>query len=500
VPQDVFFHEPRTRNPMKHAPEVTSTNNADASETTPLKNSIEEEPAKILGITKQALIVRLVTCIVSLAEGYDSAIFGAVANSLVKEFDLSPAQLGLLGAMVPLACFIGAPLAGATMNYTGRKTLLMVVCLVIAAGAVIQALAPTIIVFGLGRFIIGLGMGAGLTTVTVYVAEVSPAEVRGRLTSLEEIFINVGMSLAFGVAWMLLGPSGIDWRDAMLLGVVLPLVAAALIPWSWTPESPRYLLLCGQLEQARLTMRQLGIPDHEAEQTMKAWTVEQSTGNQSARTLTWQSTATIHSKALMLSIGVACGVMLSGIIALHNLIPYVLATRMPEEEALRWATTMSTIKFIILIPVCFYLLDHVGRRPLLCVSAFVFAAGAAFTAFALMYGLPGEVMGIGYGVALCSYSLGMGPGVWPFIAEVLPTVIRAQGTGAALMCGRAVAVAWMLAFPIMFAYEAAFPFAVMACTTALAFTFFMTMIPETTQKTLETIEDSFASDSCVKQP
>merc|ERR1740130_1230369 len=140
-----------------------------ASEKTPLRNG----PSTFCGVTTQAAVVRIVTCIVSLAEGYDGAIFGAVATRLVEEFHLTPWTLGLLGAIVPMACFIGAPVAGVLMNCMGRKPLLFCLCLVIALGALIQALAPTVIVLGIGR-----GTGAGLTTVTVYVAEVSPANVR----------------------------------------------------------------------------------------------------------------------------------------------------------------------------------------------------------------------------------------------------------------------------------------------------------------------------------
>merc|ERR1740133_141439 len=99
----------------------------------------------------------------------------------------------------------------------GRKPLLFVVCFIISAGALLQAIAHNVVVFGVGRFVIGLGTGAGMTTVTVYVAEVSPAKVRGLLTSLEEIFINIGIAAAFGASWLLLGSFGIGWRGCMML-------------------------------------------------------------------------------------------------------------------------------------------------------------------------------------------------------------------------------------------------------------------------------------------
>merc|ERR1740130_450546 len=102
-----------------------------ASEKTPLRNG----PSTFGGVTSQAAMVRIVTCIVSLAEGYDGAIFGAVATSLVTEFNLTPATLGFLASLVNMACFVGSPIAGFLMNFMGRKTLLMWVCLIIATGS-----------------------------------------------------------------------------------------------------------------------------------------------------------------------------------------------------------------------------------------------------------------------------------------------------------------------------------------------------------------------------
>jgi len=450
--------------------------NPDACEKTPLKNG----PATICGVTLQAAVVRIVTCIVSFAEGYDGAIFGAVATRLVKEFDLTPRTLGLLAGIVPMAMIIGAPLAGVFTNYMGRKPLLFILCIVIAFGAAIQASAATVFVLAIGRFFIGLATGAGLTTVTVYVAEASPAKVRGLLTSLEEIFLNIGMSAAFGVSWMLLGPYGIDWRDAMLVGVFFPLIAASMLPWSWCPESPRYHLLCGRVEEARIAMTQLGISNEEAEGTIQAWTNRPESNNAFEN-------MQIHQRSMLLAIGVAMMSMLTGIVALHNLMPWVLASKMPEEEALRWSTIISTIKFVILIPVCFQLLDHVGRRPLFCCSSFMFAVAAAFTAIAFASGFPGEVVGVGYGCVVCSFSGGIGPVTWPYIAEVLPTVIRGSGTGIALSFGRICSMVWMVAFPMLFAWRAEVPLWIVAILTSMSCAFFFLMCPETMQKTLENI-------------
>jgi len=458
---------------------------AEADEKTPLKT----RPVTLGGVTSQAAMVRIVTCIVSLAEGYDGAIFGAVATSLVTEFNLTPSTLGFLASLVNMACFVGSPIAGFLMNFIGRKTLLMWVCLIIATGSLMQALAPNVYYLGAGRFILGLGMGMGMTTVTVYVAEVSPKKIRGLLTSLEEIFINIGMTMAFFVSWLFLGPAGIDWRHAMLLGVILPLFAASMMPWSFTPESPRYHLLCGRLDEARLCMRNLGIPDDEAEQTINAWS--NPSGGASEQSQSVHSMLNTHKRPLLLAIGVAVSVAASGISPLHNLMPYVLASKMPEEEALRISTIISTLKFLVLIPMCGYFLDYAGRKPLLCCSSSMFAAAAVFVGMAFHNGLSGEIIAVGYGVILCSYSAGMGPAVWPYIAEVLPTLVRGGGTGVSLMCGRIVATIWMFAFPVLFAWQQVAPFYIAALSCLAAFVFFYgNWTPETTQKTLEEIQEA----------
>jgi SP family arabinose:H+ symporter-like MFS transporter len=294
------------------------------------------------------------------------------------------------------------------------------------------------------------------------------------------------MSLAFGVSWMLLGPHGVDWRGAMLIGVLLPIIAASMIPWSFTPESPRYHRLCGRVEEARTSMEKLGISDEEAEQTIQAWI---SSGNaESPGTL---QDLRIHLKPLALAIVFSASTQLTGIIALHNLMPWVLASRLPEEEALRCATIISALKFAILIPVCFWLLDQVGRRPLLCASSFMFATSSVFTAAAFMNGSSGEVVAIGYGCILCSFSAGIGPATWPYIAELLPTPIRAYGTGIALMFGRVISMLWMFFFPVLFARKPELPLWMIAVFSTAAFIFYVAMCPETTQKTLENIQQSW---------
>lgn len=465
-----------------------------ASETTPLVKppvvAPLQKPQAWLGITSQAALVRLVTCIISLAEGYDGAVFGAVATRLVDEFRLSAWDLGMLAALGPMATFIGAPLAGLTMNLIGRKTLLLLACLVIAGGSLIQALAAGVLGLGLGRFVLGVGTGAGLATVTVYMAEVSPAAVRGTLTSMEEIFINVGMSLAFGVSWLVIGVPGFGWRAAMMFGVMLPLFAASIMPWPWTPESPRYYLMCGKVDEARRTMRDLGISHDEAEQTIDAWNRRSIEG--SPRDGSSLQRLRAHHRPLVLAIGVVVASMLTGISPVHYFMPWVLSQRLSEEDALKWSTIIGTLKFLILFPVCFFMLDHIGRRPLLCSSAFAFACATGLTAVAFMFGLPGEAIAIGIGCSLCTFSFGIGPATWTYLAEVLPTSIRGDGTGLALMFGRIVSCLWMLCFPILFSWKPEIPFGICAVLTSLAFTFYLTMCPETTRKTLENIQQSFA--------
>jgi len=461
-----------------------------ATETTPLKGG-----RGFLGVTRQAAMVRIITCVISLAEGYDSAIFGAVATHMMKEeFSLTPWSLGVLAATVPLAAMIGAPIAGLLTNSMGRKPLLFLVCLLVALGSLIQALSPThtVIVLGIGRFILGLGVGAGLTTVAVYVAECSPANVRGLLVSLEELFINIGISFAFGASWALHGPQGFHWRHAMFLGVSFPLLSMAVL--TFAPESPRYHMLCGRLEDARLAMEQLGVSQEEADQTMRTWS--QVSDDSAARDKPFEGMQ-IHQKSVILAIFVAIGPMLVGIVPMHSLMGWVLSSKLPEEKALRWATIISVLKFTVLIPVCFDLLDRVGRRPLLCFSAFAFAAAAAFTAVAFTGGLSGEVVAIGYGVVLCSFSAGIGPATFPYIAEVLPTAVRGQGTGVALMCSKFISCLWMLYFPTLFSWRPEMPFILVSVAAALYFIFYFTMCPETARMTLEDLQVSFAKGAKV---
>merc|ERR1719498_1725877 len=127
-----------------------------------------------------------------------------------------------------------------------------------------MAAAPNVMSLAIGRAILSIGIKAGVTCVSVYMTELSPAAHRGSLVSIEEIYINVGILAATFTAWIMLGMENISWRVFVAVGAIAPALSLVCILLPQVPESPRYLHVQGREEEA-LTVLRSALDGDEAE-------------------------------------------------------------------------------------------------------------------------------------------------------------------------------------------------------------------------------------------
>src|SRR3954464_2631820 len=203
--------------------------------------------------------------------GYDSGAVNGTQDGLTQAFGLvkgswSPTNgLGFTVASLLIGCFIGAFFAGRLADILGRRNTLMLAAALFLVGALVQGFAGAQLVFVIARICGGMAVGAASVLSPAYISEVAPAEIRGRLTTVQQIMIITGLTAAFVVNYFLAASAGVStashwlgipaWRW-MYLMQALP-AAIFLIALFFIPESPRYLVSKGRQEKAETVLASL---------------------------------------------------------------------------------------------------------------------------------------------------------------------------------------------------------------------------------------------------
>src|SRR5436190_8873506 len=185
--------------------------------------------------------------------GYDTGVISGALLFIPNDFKLTPFLQGAIVAGLLLGAMVGAAFAGRLSDRLGRRRLIIIAAVVFTGGALLAALAPTVWVLVAARFIIGLAVGSAALVVPLYLAEIAPAEIRGAITSLNQLMI-VGGILAAYVVNAILASSG-NWRLMLGLAAVPSLVL--LVGMLFMPETPRYLVHAGEEETARDVLEDL---------------------------------------------------------------------------------------------------------------------------------------------------------------------------------------------------------------------------------------------------
>ncbi|KAF9893192.1 F-actin-capping protein subunit alpha [Aspergillus nanangensis] len=199
-------------------------------------------------------VVALTASIAGLLFGYDTGIISGAIVYLGNDLDGRPitsSEKELITSLCSGGAFFGAIFAGNTVDRFGRKKAIYLGCILFTIGALLQGTAYTVIQMSIGRFIVGLGVGSAAMVVPLYIAEIAPAQARGRLIGLNNMSITGGQVISYAVgAGFAHVPNG--WRYMVGLGGVPALVLGVMMPFC--PESPRHLAYTGRVEEARLVL------------------------------------------------------------------------------------------------------------------------------------------------------------------------------------------------------------------------------------------------------
>jgi MFS family permease len=201
--------------------------------------------------SKQAYVifVTVIAAIGGLLFGFDTAIVAGATRYLKDQFALTSLQEGWAVSVVLIGCMFGAGLAGSISDRIGRKRFMLVSAVLFFISALGCAFPQNIIQFVIFRFVGGLGIGSASILAPLYIAEVSPARIRGALVSVNQMAIVTGILLAYFVNWVFAGVGPSNWRWMYGMGALPSIVFFFLL--LRVPESPRWLVKKGREAETR---------------------------------------------------------------------------------------------------------------------------------------------------------------------------------------------------------------------------------------------------------
>ncbi|MDT8915918.1 sugar porter family MFS transporter [Amycolatopsis sp. PS_44_ISF1] len=423
--------------------------------------------------------------------GYDLGVISGVLPFIGKAWSLTGWDKGVITASLSAGAIAGAIFSPRLNEKLGRRRTIMVAAVIVIAGTVAASVSPTFALLIVARLVIGVGIGFSSSTVPTYLSELAPARLRGAMGALNQIFIVLGILIAFLVSYGL-GPSG-NWR-LMFAGAVVP-AAVLLIGLLFLPETPRWLVAQGEEDAARSVL----ISSHGTSVNVdeEIGTIREviRLDTETAKTRFRDLLTPMVRPMLVVGLLLAVGQQFSGVNAVNAYFPTMLiGLGFATQAALLSGVLLGVTKFLFTAWVVF-VVDRWGRKPLLLIGnvIMVLTLVAAGLVVHLVHdtGTKGVLMLVAMVLYLVGYELGWGAVVWVMMAEVFPLKVRAAGMGVSSVVLWAATGVISAVFPIisdpgvlgiggsMFLF---------AAINVVLFALTRWLVPETKGRTLEQIE------------
>jgi sugar porter (SP) family MFS transporter len=417
--------------------------------------------------------------------GYQLGVISGALLFIREDFGLSDLEQGALVSVVPLGAMVGGLVAGRLADAFGRRRTLLGIAVVLIAATAFSAAAPSAGVLLMARAAVGLGVGGVSSTVPLYLSEIAPPWMRGRLVTINQLMIVSGILASYAVDLGFAG-SG-SWRSMFAAGLV-PAVGL-LIGMLRAPESPAWLDANGHTDDARhviLAVADDAVVDEMLDGFRRLRELERR--HLSVRELLRSGAR----PALIIGLTLGAAQQLVGISAVIYYAPRIMEqTGLSASNSILYSVIIGTINLAATV-VSVGLVDRVGRRPLLLASVAGMAASLALLGltFEVELGSAASVVSLACILAyIAAFAVGIGPIFWVLIAEIFPPEARGPGVGLAT------AVNWFsnflvgLAFlPLAASIGQGPAFWIFAAVSVLTYIFVKRYVPETKGRSFSEIE------------
>ncbi len=451
-------------------------------------------------------LISSVAAMGGLLFGWDWVVIGGAKPFFERFFQITD-NAGLSGwanSCALVGCFVGAVLAGGSSDKFGRKKLLLLAALLFTVTSIGNALAATFTIFVCWRILGGLAIGLASSLSPMYIAEIAPAQMRGRLVSVNQLTIVIGILAAQFINWFLvrkLPPGASDefirnswyglqgWR--WMFGLTAVPALLFFLGMFLVPESPRWLVRSGQSTAARNILLRIGGERYSAEALQEIQsTLVQDTARINFRELLRPKLV----KVLILGVCLAVFQQWCGINVIFNYAEEIFrAAGYDISTVLKNIAWTGSVNMACTL-ITFGIVDRAGRRPLMLFGAGSLAVIYTTLGFCYHASVKGVPMLTLVLAAIGCYAVSLAPVTWVVISEIFPNRIR----GAAMSV--AVGALWIACFILTYTFPllnsglgAAGTFWLYAAICAAGFVFIFLKLPETKGRTLEQIEQSLAS-------
>ena len=443
---------------------------------------------------KFVYFICLVSAMGGLLFGYDWVVIGGAKPFYELYFDIAdvPAMQGLAMSVALLGCLIGAMVAGMMADRYGRKPLLIISAFIFLSSAYATGAFSAFSWFLAARFLGGIGIGIASGLSPMYIAEVAPTSIRGKLVSLNQLTIVLGILGAQITNWLIAEPIPADfspvdicaswngqmgWRW-MFWAAAFP-AAIFLLLACFIPESPRWLAMKGKEEKAWNVLSKIGGDDY-ADQELRL--VEETGSSKSEGGLRLLFSRPFR-KVLVLGIIVAVFQQWCGTNVIFNYAQEIFQSAGYSLGDVLFNIVVTGVANVVFTFVAIYTVERLGRRALM-----LFGAGG-LAGICYFFEVSGFFMVVLVVLAIACYAMSLGPITWVLLAEIFPNRVRAV---AMATCTFAL---WVGSFTLTYTFPllnnflgSSGTFWIYAVICAVGYLFFFRALPETKGKSLEALE------------
>jgi MFS transporter, SP family, galactose:H+ symporter len=452
-------------------------------------------------LSRYLLAVGLVVMLAGLLFGYDQGVISGALIGVKKSFHPGTFVVEIITGWVTLGALGGALVAGWLTDRLGRRVSLIVAAGIFVVGALLESLAPGTVVLIMGRLVLGVGVGVASVAAPLYGAENAPTRDRGRMVSLYQMAVTVGIFVAYFADYLLISTD--RWR--VMLGIsVVPgaLLLLAILPLR---DSATWYVRVGRRADAEAVLKRA---EPGADAGARVTVIEQAIASQEQ--VGWREVFALKWRKPLIAAAVLA--LLQQLTGINSIIYYadtIFAAAGFDSPTSRSLATLWAVGGVNVVATLVAVLwvDRFGRKPLLLIgSAGMFlsllvVAGAFFklskvtASTTASYGATNAatLALVGLVVFIASFAFSLGPVVWTVINEVFPSHVRGKGVAVAT------AVNWLAAWAVaqtfltlVKAITTSGAFLVFAGFCALTFVFVRRFIPETKGKTLEQVQEMWS--------
>ncbi|MGD9993635.1 MAG: D-xylose transporter XylE [Salinivirgaceae bacterium] len=457
-----------------------------------IKNSSEGSKFYVFGIT-------LVATLGGLLFGYDTAVISGAEKSiqayLIEGLNLSTLVHGATTSSALIGCIIGGAISGLLARRYGRRNSLMLAAALFFFSALGSAFPETLfftygeptmgllLTFNLYRIIGGIGVGLASAVVPMYIGEIAPANIRGRLVSLNQFAIIFGMLVVYFVNWGIANGQSLEWINSigwrrMFLSEAIPAGLFGILLF-FVPETPRYLSLNDKDDKALTILTRIN-------------------GQQRAQSILSEIKSTIqnHSGNLW-SYGktvIIIGILLSvfqqfvGINVALYYAPRIFESMGAGKDASMMQTVVMGLVNVVFTVFAILTVDKLGRKPLLMIGSVGMAIGMFAIGALSFMNIVGTSTLVFIIIYTASFMMSWGPICWVLISEIFPNKIRGKAVAVAVAAQWAANYFISSTYPSMMEFSGGLTYSFYGLMSVLSFLFVWKMVPEPKGKTLEEIE------------